>query len=560
MWLKSYISHAVHHGVLIIDRGVEIPRYECQNYNSAMSEPAFSFLNELVHKELLQQRLIMSQTKPHCVHAIGGVPKSGGGWRPITDCCRPLGKSINNYMDSTFKEFSRLILHGCHMATVDIEAAYRTVTVAPEQWMYQGLAWPVNGRHSYLLDTSLCFGLRCAPYVFNHFGNFVARCLQRRGYTAIINYLDNYWIRGRTFDECQVIQMKLIEILGSLGFLVSFKKCTSPSTRVVYLGIEFDSVAMTIALPSHKLEKLIQRLCGIISHAAKVIKGARTFTRRMIDLLKIMPHTRRRVRLSMEFLNDLAWWESVASRFNGVALLIARNDGMGPHFTTNASQNGYGYVYGNTWKAGFYNNSDQPEGHRILCKEHHHWTNIHLNIVKPHIIILELIPVWLCVKTHAREWANQHIVCFSDNSQVIYMLNKGTSLSPLAMVFIRSIFWYSAIFNFHITGRYIRGIDNVVVDCLSRVYAKGLHVLRPLNLCCFRNEAFDEGASITTGYMSFHYNSIGLGTVNASHPQFTVVEISGLLLGQRVKTTTSFRNYGGPVFCTICHRLVPLSQ
>lgn len=360
--LRMYIDHSIRHGVLIVDQCADIPTYLCQNYLSATSEPAFSFLDELIHQELTKNRLILSDSQPHCVHALGAVPKKGGGWRPITDCRRPLGLSINNYMVSTFKEFSfrtvddvcALVTTGCYMATVDIEAAYRTVTISPEHWKYQGLQWRINGRNSYLLDTSLCFGLKCAPYVFNQFSNFVTRCMNRRGFTSIINYLDDYWIKGDSFMECQTAQMALIELLGSLGFVVSFKKCSSPATRVVYLGIEFDSTEMSISLPGTKMESLIQelrffhksratikqlqRICGIVAHASKVVKGGCTFSRRMLDTLKGLPQSKKRVRLSKEFREDLLWWESILLYFNGTAIMIPHNNGEGKSFITDASK------------------------------------------------------------------------------------------------------------------------------------------------------------------------------------------------------------------------------
>lgn len=157
---------------------------------------------------------------------------------------------------------------------------------------------------------------------------------------SVINYLDDYWVKGESLRECQLVQITLIEILGSLGFIVSFKKCTSPSTKVIYLGIEFDSVEMSISLPTAKMEMLmnelqffhgktratikqIQSICGIVSHPSKVIKGGRTFSRRMLDSLKGLAPSKKRVRLSKEFRKDLSWWESVSTKFNGKELIIS---------------------------------------------------------------------------------------------------------------------------------------------------------------------------------------------------------------------------------------------
>ena len=62
-------------------------------------------MNEQIHKELQQGKYVLSDAVPHCVHALGAIPKSGGGYQIITDCKRPLGQSINNHMLETLQIF-----------------------------------------------------------------------------------------------------------------------------------------------------------------------------------------------------------------------------------------------------------------------------------------------------------------------------------------------------------------------------------------------------------------------------------------------------------------------
>lgn len=95
--------------------------------------------------------------------------------------------------------------------------------------------------------------------------------------------------------------------------------------------------------------KQLQRICGIISHASKVVKGGCTFSRRMLDLLKGVEPTGKCIRLSKEFLADLCWWESVSSLFNGREIIIPYNNGQGLSFITDSSKEGYGYIYGDNW-------------------------------------------------------------------------------------------------------------------------------------------------------------------------------------------------------------------
>ena len=162
--------------------------------------------------------------------------------------------------------------------------------------------WPIEGELMPLWDVRLSFGLRCAPNIFTEISNFIARTMSRVGFGCVANYLDDFLVFGKTFQECQLAQSTLISILGDLGFLVSWKKCSTPSTCVRYLGILINSVSMSLSLPEDKLLKMraellffqgrtratkrqIQRLCGVTAHCAKVVRGGRTFSRRIMDLL-----------------------------------------------------------------------------------------------------------------------------------------------------------------------------------------------------------------------------------------------------------------------------------
>ena len=94
------------------------------------------------------------------------------GFRPITDCKRPLFRSINKYMDTSFETFSHtssdqvLMTQCCYMAMVDIASAYCSVSINPDQWIYQGITLPIGENTTYLYDVKLSFGLRCAPFIF----------------------------------------------------------------------------------------------------------------------------------------------------------------------------------------------------------------------------------------------------------------------------------------------------------------------------------------------------------------------------------------------------------
>lgn len=255
-------------------------------------------------------------------------------------------------------------------------------------------------------------------------------------------YLDDFLLIGRNEDESTKAQTTLIDILRSLGFYISWDKCVSPSQCITYLGVTFDSREMTVSLPPSKMEKLcheitknratkrqIQQSCGSLAHCSKVIKGRRTFSHRIIDLLKGWPPTQKRIRLSDHFKHDLYWWRDFSANFNGKNLMIPFNYGQGPSFNTDSCL------------AGYFNTLITPDI-SSLNSSHAHWVNVHVEDANSasNINVLELVPVWLCVKRNKHLRCDLHVVCFTDNQSVLQMINKGRSSNNECMTMLRDMF------------------------------------------------------------------------------------------------------------------------
>ena len=176
--------------------------YYCDNYDSILDDKFYTEMSDLLLTELSQNKVSKVNYTPQCVHSLGAVLKSNGKLRPITDCSRPDGLSINNFMESTFKAFSYksvedavdILNAGDFMAVVDISAAYRSVNVNPEHVKYQGFTWDFGQGSERFVDRRLCFGLRCAPNIFDSLSSLVVHIAHSRGATRVVNYLDDFLI------------------------------------------------------------------------------------------------------------------------------------------------------------------------------------------------------------------------------------------------------------------------------------------------------------------------------------------------------------------------------
>ena len=330
-----FLLDGITNGFKLVDPGAHVSEYCTENYFSAAvtSQPQ---VDDIIRTEISQGKFTVTSSKPVCVHAMGAVPKSSGGIRNITDCSRPKGSSINSYMNETFSSFRyksmddvvAYVSQGTYMAVTDVASAYRAVPIRASDWKYQGLQWEIDGKHVYLEDNFLSFGTRVAPFIFSRISDAIARHLLRLG-IPVVNYLDDFIVFRRDYTTCATAQATLHSVLRDLGFHIAYKKVVSPSTKVIYLGVEIDLIMMELRLPEAKLEKLVkkldffscrrratlrqlQRLAGILSHCSTLIKGGRTFSHRVISMLSCFGNGKRYVTLGKEFHADLAWWKSFA--------------------------------------------------------------------------------------------------------------------------------------------------------------------------------------------------------------------------------------------------------
>ena len=115
---EEFIFEGVRDGFKIVDNDFA-GSYFCQNYQSVLSDEARLEINDIVLKELALGKVSRSDSFPQCVHALGASTKASGGIRPITDCKRRLGFSINNYMNSVCEDFSWMT-YACQLLQVVI--------------------------------------------------------------------------------------------------------------------------------------------------------------------------------------------------------------------------------------------------------------------------------------------------------------------------------------------------------------------------------------------------------------------------------------------------------
>ena len=187
---------------------------------------------------------------------MAAILKPDGDVRLIHDCSWPSRKSVNDYCSSEWKQkFARvddaasLMTEGCFLAKVDLKSAYRSVKILKSSQKTTGLKWIFNGKETYLRDTRLCFGAKLSPGIFHRLTQAVKRMMSQRGYDLLIVYLDDFLIIADSKEKCAAALNCLIQFFRKLGFSIHWGKVVDPTNCSTFLGIELDSVSMSLSLP-----------------------------------------------------------------------------------------------------------------------------------------------------------------------------------------------------------------------------------------------------------------------------------------------------------------------
>lgn len=422
------------------------------------------------------------------ISSFGVIPKSGqpGKWRLIVDLSSPDGSSVNDGIDpDSFSlqyikvdDIIRMVSQfgtGALMAKFDILAAFRNVAVHPSDRALLGMKW----RDSYYVDLTLPFGLRSAPFIFDCVASSVEWILSNNyNVSSLLHYLDDFILAGPPDSRaCGMDLATAIRVCSSLGLPIHPQKCEGPSTSLVILGIELDSINQTARLPETKLTRLrlllnswagrkycrrndLESLIGHLHHAAKVVWPGRTFIRRMINLLCCFRNPTHPIRLNVEFHLDLNWWRRFLESWNGVNFWLYPGLSQVPTVVVTsdaAGALGYGAYCNQEWFNGMWFEPQKPLS----------------------IAYKEFFPVVIAGHVWGHQWVKQHVLFRSDNEAVVAILNSRTSKIPTIMGLVRSLLFAAAKFSFTFSAVHVPGEHNEIADALSRFHWQVFFQLAP---------------------------------------------------------------------------------
>ena len=408
----------------------------------------------------------------HC-SPMGIIPKphQPGKWRLIIDLSFPEGHSVNDGIPARLCSIEyasidqavqkiRNLGQGTLLAKLDLKSAYRMVPVHPEDQRLLGMFW----ENKVMVDTCLPFGLRSAPKIFSAVADGLTWAMHCKGIQHLLHYLDDFLFFGPpNHPKCSSDLTTAQSTCRELGFPIAEDKVEGPSTSIIFLGIEIDTIKFELRLPAHKLQRLqslidhwmrkkaaskreLQSIIGHLSHAATVVKPGRTFLRFLIEAAKIPRQPDHWVRLNSQCRSDIAWWSLFLEEWNGVSFMPSQH----PSFTSTSDASG-------SWGCGAVSSDNQwfqlP------------WPAANAN---KNIAIKEMIPIVISAAVWGHLWKGKQVLFLSDNESVVSVLNTRAAKDKQLVHLSCCLFFFAAMHQFTFVSKHIAGKKNGAADALSR--------------------------------------------------------------------------------------------
>jgi hypothetical protein len=425
---------------------------------------------------------------PHmCISPIGAVPKRDSDKvRVIHHLSYPHhGDSVNagiveEYLPlSSFGHAARAVRKlgkGCFLIKLDVEAAYKQVPVRREDWALLGFKW----LDKWYYERVLPFGLRSSCRLWELYAaslEFLCQhVLEKTGKRIVLHYVDDFLFVVEGGEEAKALLREALALCDDLGLPMAQEKTVGPATKLVFLGIELDSLLMRARLPDdrlHQLQRLmvdwgrkdhasvveLQSITGLLNFACAVVRPGRFYLRRIINhTARVAAIARSRTAqfpITKAVLADIAWWQEFLAEWNGVSLLYELDwiESSKLELFTDACDTGYGASFGDQWMANRWSPTELAMAHKTT------------RISMP---FLELRALVIAASTWGVAWTGKKIVFRCDCKPVVQAISKCSSRSYKMMHQLRQLSTLACRYGFDFRCIHIPGETNTVADVLSR--------------------------------------------------------------------------------------------
>ncbi len=403
------------------------------------------------------------------ISPLGLIPKKEKGtFRMIFHLSHPkkghsinfgINKEVCSVTYASFDDALKIIQRagiGCEIAKSDIKSSFDLLSLAPSEFRLTGFQFEGNIYFQKVLPQ----GCSISCKYFEEFATFIQWRVQiESGLNSISHFLDDYIMVGsRNTNNCQKLISTFNSVCARLGVPIAVNKCTSPDTRMEYLGLTIDTLKQLIIVPSDKvtativkLEELITKksvtkafldsLVGLLTFLCKAIIPGRPFIYNMRQLAGSVQEPHYHVRVSSNVKSDGRNWLRFLRDYNGATYMLHA-----------------GWI--DIGLLGLIVRDTPLEF--ILIHEQRAWKSNwpleYVQVVSDNIA-RELLLVHLILHFHGSTMRNARVTFPCKYQETVDILQQKASKQPLYLSLLRPLLLTSMNLNIYISGYMLQGLN-----------------------------------------------------------------------------------------------------
>ena len=193
---------------------------------------------------------------------------------------------------------------------------------------------------------------------------------------------------------------------------------------------------------------MLQKILGNLVWTSAVVRAGIIFLNRLLVWLRELKRSNHSIYFSKEAKKDVLWWWHTLENFRGKSPIPPSVWTPLTSFSTDASLDGFGMVWGSRALAGLF---------PLEFEE--------LDITKK-----EMVTVMAAIKHWFADLSNLKVKIFVDNQACVALLNYGITKSPFLASCLREIQYFISKYNIEVRAEYIPSKENCLADLCSRAF------------------------------------------------------------------------------------------
>lgn len=318
-------------------------------------------------------------------------------------------------------------------------------------------------------------GLRSAAQICQRVTSAFAFMMFKCGLSCL-NYLDDF---GGV--ETEVVAQFAFHLLRTLflrsGIDEAFDKACPPAQCMVFLGVLFNSLTMTMSITKERLHEIrlliqywislkevtlndIQKLLGKLNFVGSCVRSSRIFVNRILNWLRECYAAKKnkghKFIIPVDVQKDLLWWDKFLPLYNGISL-IDYGEWSSPDkiFSTDCCLTGFGGLCEDEFFHGIFPEFILRKNLSITC--------------------LEMLTVMVAIKLWCHKLVKKKINIFCDNLAVCIVLNTGKAKNEFLQQCLREISFVASVHEFQLMASHLSSSENRLSDDLSRMHLNPRH-------------------------------------------------------------------------------------